>query len=842
VICLDDDDDDEEGGNNVGNEEDDIVFVSSCYESSSSSQSQGFGYGINETSSTTVVAAADNLQMSRRVDEQKIEYDTSAWEEGNEVESRQSTASGGVCESLRTTEHFSSSQGDGDWEVYDISKFDSYHICPNAAPTAPPATSSQTSSSSFSYSASASSGVISLSQDSSLGEGVRAIACQSPLVSFVAPPPVPTFPTSHRGMVRPDLRFAICRTLNSMMPKLLGRDYEKPKLIAILHATMSVAMSNHPIRTLLQLKQSSQVKGVHDKLYESLMRVIGDEGAYGRAAAQHNPDDPGWASVCEAVLVTLRSGPVTLDNLLQITKDNIYSAGDRAGDSVWLTQQLLEMHLAIMWTAQARLGFEAPLVSKSKRGGSLTLSLTKEGVTQAEALVLRGAGPASPGPLRMLPSHPGADVGLAHTSVAMDCTEGGHQHHEDMCDGFDRIFQPYFSCSQLCGDYCFFHQGKILPVVIERKSISDAAQSMRDGRWASQKLKMQGAAQVWGRRRSVLIYLFEGRLAGSLVKEGRWVGSETFHISPAKFVENVDALAGEGFDVLYSSGKGESVSIIGQVAEMLSKANLTGLLTYAEFFEEATRAISNLGVGVGVGADDSRPGTDTDADTGAERTLRQYCLDNNARLRERLFSLEKNKRGGAISVGGLQAPAAKQAKLGEDGKTADDLEQLSVAELQQRCRGQSKNTAGKKADLIARLRAPSLKPSLLARKRDGLYVPSKANSNNVAMLVSMLLHDPENKGLSKEAIVQMSEQSQISENPFAGGTTQTGPYIYDGWSGMSTLKKGEVPLVVQKDCKYRLSATDKERGGVAMATDYHIMLHNMGLLGDSCPCSRTTRG
>lgn len=134
-----------------------------------------------------------------------------------------------------------------------------------------------------------------------------------------------------------------------------------------------------------------------------------------------------------------------------------------------------------------------------------------------------------------------------------------------------------------------------------------------------------------------------------------------------------------------------------------------------------------------------------------------------------------------------------------------------------------------------RLRAPPLKPSILARKKANLWVPSKVDSGNVAILVCLLLHDPDNKGLTKEVLWRLSDESNIKETTFTGGTTQNSPYIYDGWAGMEKyLKNGEVPLIIQSKGKYRLSTLDPVKGGLVVARDYHDLLHDMG----KCTCGR----
>jgi len=116
-------------------------------------------------------------------------------------------------------------------------------------------------------------------------------------------------------------------------------------------------------------------------------------------------------------------------------------------------------------------------------------------------------------------------------------------------------------------------------------------------------------------------------------------------------------------------------------------------------------------------------------------------------------------------------------------------------------------------------------------------------SGNVAMLVSLLLvqetKDDDWKGLTKEELVDVATKSEIKEDDFAGGTTQTGQYIYNGASGLkSQLCGGQVPLIVKtKQSKYKL--TNTHLGGLELARDLHDRIHEEKNLNIQCKCGRS---
>ena len=116
---------------------------------------------------------------------------------------------------------------------------------------------------------------------------------------------------------------------------------------------------------------------------------------------------------------------------------------------------------------------------------------------------------------------------------------------------------------------------------------------------------------------------------------------------------------------------------------------------------------------------------------------------------------------------------------------------------------------GKRADLVARLKGPRPHAAWRKRKDKGQYVPPRHYVAGMALLVALYLHEIQvgegYAGITKDELYVQAEGLNIIKNPFSGGTTQTGPYSYDGWSSMSLLLKRDPALVIPKISKYRLT-------------------------------------
>jgi len=125
------------------------------------------------------------------------------------------------------------------------------------------------------------------------------------------------------------------------------------------------------------------------------------------------------------------------------------------------------------------------------------------------------------------------------------------------------------------------------------------------------------------------------------------------------------------------------------------------------------------------------------------------------------------------------------------------------------------------------------------RKQAGQYVPSGYNVGGTALLVALYLHEKDagndDGGLTKDELFVKAEDLSITKNPFCGGTTQTGPYQYDGWSNMKYLLGGDPPLVLNlKGRRYKLTR-NSEIAGYPIAEAMHKWCHEWG----NCPCGAT---
>lgn len=128
----------------------------------------------------------------------------------------------------------------------------------------------------------------------------------------------------------------------------------------------------------------------------------------------------------------------------------------------------------------------------------------------------RGIYPAPLGPYRTSHILSVQDVKPEFQGIClgMDFREGGVQKNvlHKMCNGLDMTNVPYFVGCLDIGDYCFFdYNNKLLPILVERKSVQDLAFSMSDGRWVTQKQKMYHGQYVFGYDNCRMAYIIEGK-------------------------------------------------------------------------------------------------------------------------------------------------------------------------------------------------------------------------------------------------------------------------------------------------------------------------------------------
>lgn len=159
---------------------------------------------------------------------------------------------------------------------------------------------------------------------------------------------------------------------------------------------------------------------------------------------------------------------------------------------------------------------------------------------------------------------------------------------------------------------------------------------------------------------------------------------------------------------------------------------------------------------------------------------------------------------------------------------------MSVKELKEKCEEYGLAKTGKKADLIARLNGPKPPKLWLDRKaRKVGFVPSRYNTCATALLVGLYLEqrkdEPGWTGLTKDDLYPLAESLRISKDPFSG--VPTGPFKYDGWSSMSDLRQGEIPLVRFQKGRFLLTKST-DVSGYPLAQAMHRWCHEHNV----CAC------
>jgi ERCC4-type nuclease len=186
-----------------------------------------------------------------------------------------------------------------------------------------------------------------------------------------------------------------------------------------------------------------------------------------------------------------------------------------------------------------------------------------------------------------------------------------------------------------------------------------------------------------------------------------------------------------------------------------------------------------------------------------------------------------------------KTPPTSQKKEQMDDSDSDgaDYSKWTQAQLKEECTRLGLTTTGSKAKLIEKLTGPRPPLVWLLRKNRGLYVPARVDTAPTANLVAIqILQDKhvsgDFKGGTKDEIYNLAEGLDITKNPYSGGTTQTGPFHYDGWSSMGKLcEAGDPPLVIKKKSHYRLSEST-DISGLALARGMHRWAHQLRI----CRC------
>ena len=179
--------------------------------------------------------------------------------------------------------------------------------------------------------------------------------------------------------------------------------------------------------------------------------------------------------------------------------------------------------------------------------------------------------------------------------LAVDLREGGagqagsRKVLHEMCNRLDMKKIPYITTTLTIGDYCFFSGDLLCPILVERKSVQDVAQSIHDGRWESQKRRMYHGQFVFGYDNCRIAFIIEGKVEKQLVSNG-FIGSAKFKVPKERFDEEIANLKSEGFDVIRTPHRDHSMFALAKWAEAcamdVQKGKLKLQFTYDDFISE----------------------------------------------------------------------------------------------------------------------------------------------------------------------------------------------------------------------------------------------------------------
>jgi len=527
---------------------------------------------------------------------------------------------------------------------------------------------------------------------------------------------------------------------------------------------------------------------------------------------------------------------------------------------------------------------EMPYLLRHKWNGRSYLELTRRGFRKALEVRNRPF-PAPNGHYRTSNLYQGeVKANFRGICLAVDRNEGGGDAHNlhKMCNKLDMTGLPYFVGTLSIGDYCFFSGNKLCPLLVERKSIEDVAISVSDGRWESQKKRMYQGQYVFGYSTCRIAYIIEGKEETQQVTGG-FIGHRKHNVSRETLDELIGNLEGEGFDVLrtrYGVEGGRIVSLVPLVrahslfwcstgydsspehsmfelsrwaARVLQEAQggqLEIKYTYQEF-KDLVKAIPPQ-------VDFSRMAKDamqTRLATSREREKqRTAILPVVQELEKETSDLQpmvldsrlkgipnKTKTSTAVNNKYLTTDRKFPAVMGSKpaaetafhSSSRVDYSKWTTSALRQQCVEWGLSKSGPKLTLMERLYGPRRPQVLMDREAQQQYSPKSHDVGANALLVGLVLEqcqggrdpDPSFQGSTKDGLYVLAESLQITKNPFSGGTTQTGPYLYDGWSNMKYLLQGDPPLVHRvKGGRYKLT-TCGPLSGVPMAKAVHQWCH-----------------
>ena len=395
--------------------------------------------------------------------------------------------------------------------------------------------------------------------------------------------------------------------------------------------------------------------------------------------------------------------------------------------------------------------------------------------------------------------------------LGVDNREGGGASKvlHAMCNKLDWTHLPYFVAPLTIGDYVFFHQNKLLPLLVERKSVQDVAQSIFDGRWERQKERMYHGQFVFGYDGSSrLAFIIEGKQERHQVTGG-FIGNASFQVTLEQLNSEIQNLEKQGFDVLRTTSPEHSMLELSRwakrVATQVQRGHLQAQYTYQEFKQKVKE--------IPKGTDFSRLAKYYYQEQRQSKQASPITLlassddcgdDDDDDPQDRKPTNQNPKRLTYEKVPTKKPPILNQRTTTTTTTTYEQVKKQRIQsqvdystwtnhQLQEECVKCGLSKSGAHADLVARLQGPKPPSLWLQRKNQGEYVPARYNCGATAILVAMLLlhqeHPQVSDGFPRDQIYVRAEAICITKNPFSGGTTQTGPYHYDGWANMKFVSK-----------------------------------------------------
>lgn len=494
-------------------------------------------------------------------------------------------------------------------------------------------------------------------------------------------------------------------------------------------------------------------------------------------------------------------------------------------------------------------------IKRHRQGGQTLYELTSLGCKSARMIRSRDF-PAAPGHYRCSRIHRMSQVEETYRGICLgvDLREGGGGQSvlHEMCNNLDRKKVPYFVGTMHIGDYVFFTQKAgssdylLCPILVERKSIEDIVLSIHDGRWRNQKQRMYVGQYVFGYENSRMVFIIEGKEEKQQVTGG-YIGHRMYDVNIDRVKDEIENLKSEGFEVLRTPSRENTMFELGRWSKRIAEEMRTGVLTaqytYSQFREEVKK--------IPPGTDFSRlakyaVARKVEAAAAAasawKRAHAEIDSNNDIEVLEMLTPSTDSKKAAAHSSSNASTPSSvkpassDQKVASKKAKTdSDQYEGFTAEQLRRKCVEYGLSKSGKISDMKARLNGPHPPNVYVRRRQAGQYVPKSFNVAATALLVALYLHEKDaaegDPGMTKEELYVKAEELDITKNPFSGGTTQTGPYLYDGWSSMKPLLTGDPALVILSRKRYKLTRSS-ELAGHSFAEAMHKWCHQH----NNCPC------